>query len=199
MKRLILLALFALTACSTQIVDMGTEPTLQKYDLSDKEGDGVIAARDQCPASADGALVNNDGCGTESIETIRRNLEVNFEHDSFVVQVEYFAEIERLADFMKEYPQANVTIEGHTSILGSAAYNQVLSENRAMAIKTILSEEFDIAPERVTAVGYGFDQLIAEGMDEESHARNRRIVAELAIDKSYADLKWNIYSVDSVE
>jgi outer membrane protein OmpA-like peptidoglycan-associated protein len=55
---------------------------------------------------------------------------------------------------------------------------------------------FDIDQARITAIGYGFNKLILEGDDEESHARNRRIVAELSSYKSLTDMKWTIYSVD---
>jgi len=198
MKLLILLPLLFLSACSTQVIDMTEQPTQQQYDLTDAESDGVITARDKCLDTPLGALINNDGCGTESVDSIRRHLAVNFENDSYVVTEEYFPEIGELADFMTEYPQTKVTIEGHTSMVGSAEYNQVLSENRAEAIKLILIEQFSIAAERITAVGYGFEQLLVEGDDESAHAQNRRIVADLSIDESYTDMKWNIYSVDEV-
>lgn len=197
MKILTLLMLLVLSACSTQVIDMAAEPTEQKFDLSDKEGDGVIAARDNCPESYDGAKVDNSGCGTESVESLRQKLEVNFDNDSYVVKTEYFPEIEKLATFMTEYPQSTVMIEGHTSIRGTAEHNQVLSQNRAEAIKRILISEFAIASERISTIGYGFEKLLLEGNDEYIHARNRRIVAELSIDKKYTDMKWHIYSVDN--
>jgi len=198
MKRLILLPLLFLSACSTQVIEMTEQPTQQQYDLTDAESDGVIGARDKCPDTPIGALINNDGCETESVDTVRRHLAVNFENDSYVVTDQYFPEIGELAEFMTEYLQTKVTIEGHTSMVGSAEYNQVLSENRAEAIKLILIEQFSIAAERITAVGYGFEQLLIEGDDETAHAQNRRIVADLSIDESYTDMKWNIYSVDEV-
>jgi len=199
MKLLILLPLLFLAACSTQVIDMTEQPTLQKYDLSDPEADGVITARDKCLDTYAGALIDNDGCGTESVDTVRRHLEINFDHDAYVVKDEYFSEIADLADFMTKYPQVQVVIEGHTSMVGSAEYNQALSEKRAEAIKTILIDSFSIAAARISAVGYGFEQLLVEGDNEAAHERNRRIVAELSIDESYVNMKWTIYTVDEVE
>lgn len=196
MRFLALIFIFSLSACSTHVPDMTPEPTLQKFDLRDLEGDGIIAARDHCKDSYAGALVNNNGCGTERIETVRRELQVNFDPDSYVVKEEYFAEIAKLAEFMTQYPQVNVIIEGHTSIRGSAVHNQVLSKNRAEAIKNILIRQYDIKHERIGVVGFGFEKLLDTGNDEASHARNRRIVAELSIDQAHIDMKWNIYSVD---
>lgn len=196
MRFLTLLCILFISACSTHIIDMTEQPTQQKYNLVDMEGDGVIAARDKCPDSVAGALVDNTGCGTEYIETLRRDLEVHFDVDSYIVGEEYFPEIQELADFMTEFPQVKVTIEGHTSITGSAAHNLVLSENRAQAIKSILVEQFAIDAARIDAIGYGFEQLVDTGNDEAAHARNRRIVAELSTDKNNIEMKWHIYSVD---
>ncbi len=159
MKILSLFFVFFLSACSLQIVEMTPVPTPQKFDLSDGEGDGVILARDECPNSSVGAKVGNNGCGTRTIETLRRKVEVNFDTNSFVVKDEYIKEVKKLAEFLIDYPDTKVTIEGHTSIRGNASLNKILSKNRAEAIKEILIKRFNIAGKRIIAVGYGFEKL----------------------------------------
>ncbi|WP_354624539.1 OmpA family protein [Psychromonas sp. MME2] len=194
-----LIPLFLLTftaACSVQVIDMTPEPTPQVFDLSDSEADGVIIARDKCPDSPAGALVDNDGCSALHIETARFELLVNFDIDSYQVKPEYFSEIESLATFMGRYPATTLVIEGHTSIRGTRSHNQLLSQRRAEAIKNILVNEFAIDVTRITAIGYGFERLMLEGDDEYIHAKNRRIVAEISGEYSVNDLKWTIYSVD---
>ena len=191
----VFLSLFV-TACAVQVDDMTPEPTLQSFDLMDGEGDGVINARDQCPTSFSGALVDSQGCGAQRMENVRRNLLVNFEKNSYIVAPQFLPEIAALADFMKAYPETKVTIEGHTSKLGSKALNKALSQHRAQAIKDILVNKFAIAGNRITPIGYGFERLLVEGEDEYIHARNRRIVAELSSEQSFTDMKWTIYSVD---
>jgi outer membrane protein OmpA-like peptidoglycan-associated protein len=197
MKFIIFIWVFFLSACSVQVIDMTPEPTTQKFDLTDSEGDGIIKARDDCPDSNIGAKVGNNGCGSSTVHTIRHRLDVNFDTNSSVVKSEYLPKIKELADFMTEYPQVIVSIEGHTSILGSARHNKKLSNNRARSIKNILIQRFDIASGRIATVGYGFEQILFEGDDEYSHEKNRRIVAEISSDKSLTDMKWTIYSVDS--
>jgi len=197
MKLLTILSLLFLSACSTQVVEMAAVPTPQQFDLSDSEGDGIITARDNCPNSVHGSQIDNDGCSDETIETVRQKLEVNFDFDSYFVKTQYLSRIETLAQLMTEYPQATLLIEGHTSIRGGAEHNLVLSKNRAEAIKTTLSQQFSIAPERIDTIGYGFEKLLVEGNNEVAHARNRRIVAALSIDKVYTDMKWHIYSVEN--
>ncbi|AGH80837.1 OmpA/MotB domain-containing protein [Psychromonas sp. CNPT3] len=193
---LIMLLTFFVSACSLQAIDMAKEPTEQKFDLSDEEADGVILARDNCPGSVLGADINNNGCGLTTAVKVRAQLMINFETDSYVVSSNYLPKIEHLSQFMHEYPQTTVTIEGHTSHRGTASYNKILSQQRADMIKKILIEEYQVEASRITAIGYGFDQLLLEGDDEYVHARNRRIVAEISSEKHISDMKWTIYTVD---
>ena len=69
-------------------------------------------------------------------------------------------EIERVVEFMKKYPDATVTIEGHTSVLGSASYNQNLSERRAKRVADIMVSKYGVAQSRVSHVGFGETQLL---------------------------------------
>lgn len=55
---------------------------------------------------------------------------------------------------LKDNPEATVRVAGHTSMKGTEDYNQQLSERRAIAVSKFLIAE-GIAPERITAVGYG--------------------------------------------
>ncbi|TEW55377.1 OmpA family protein [Psychromonas sp. RZ22] len=191
-----LIGLIFLSGCSTNAIDMAPEPTKQAFDLSDEEGDGVITARDNCPNSFAGAAVDSQGCSSEVVEKIRRKLLVNFATDSSYINPKYYNEIKGLADFMKEYPSVDVTIEGHTSIRGQAAYNKKLSLRRAEAIKKLLVGKYAIEENRVKAKGYGSEQPLLEGNDEYIHAKNRRIVAEIVSERKIVDMKWTIYSVD---
>ena len=197
MKKLLTIIIFVfISGCSVQVVEMAAQPTKQKFDLSDDDNDGVISAREQCNSSLKGVKVNNNGCGLETPKVSRIKLLINFASNSYEVKPEFFGEINRLADFMKENPKTSVTIEGHTSMVGSRALNQRLSENRALAVKNILETKFGIDKSRVKAIGYGFDRLLQKGNSEAINARNRRIVAEITAEKEIKDLKWTIYSVD---
>ena len=178
---------------------MTEKPTEQIYDLSDPEGDGIITARDNCLDTISGAAVGNDGCGTDIIEKIRVKLLVNFDNNSSIVDAKYYPEIEKLAGLMKEYKSVNVSIEGHTSIVGTAEHNKELSLNRAKAVKSILVRQYGVDDSRINAIGFGFDQPLFEGNDDYVNAQNRRIVAEIVGGKEIVDMKWNIYSVDQRE
>lgn len=63
-------------------------------------------------------------------------------------------------------------VEGHTDAKGTAAYNQGLSQRRAQAVVTHLAAH-GVAPERLQAVGMGFDSLLFK--DKPFAAENRRV------------------------
>jgi len=81
---------------------------------------------------------------------------------------------------MKDYPDLNVVIEGHTDSVGSNAYNQKLSQARAEAVKKYMVEENGIAANRITPKGFGEEQPIAPNTTAEGRAKNRRV--EAAVD-----------------
>jgi len=198
MKKISLLAgIVLLSGCSINVIDPANVTTEQRYDLSDPEGDGVINARDNCIDTPLGAAIDNNGCSADVIEKMRVTLLVNFDNDSSVVDAKYFPEIQKLASLMKDYKSVNVSIEGHTSKVGSAEYNKQLSLKRAEAVKSILVNRYNVNQDRVKAIGYGFEKLLFEGDSDYANAQNRRIVAEIAGGKEVIDMKWNIYSVDS--
>lgn len=191
----VVLVLF-ISACAVQVNEMTPEPTVQQFDLTDSEGDGVINARDHCLTSLMGAQVDNKGCGAQRMEKVRRNLSVNFANNSSIVEPQFLPEVAALAGVMQASPETKVTIEGHTSQIGSKVSNKKLSQQRAQAIKDILVNQFAINESRITVIGYGGERPLLEGDDESMHSDNRRIVAELSSDQPFTDMKWTIYSVD---
>ncbi|WP_191603370.1 OmpA family protein [Marinomonas algicola] len=143
----------------------------------DDDKDGVINRLDDCPDSAMGSKVDATGCYIELIETHTARLDVNFEINSAVVDQKYFGEIEGIAKFLTEYPETDVVIEGHTDDTGEAEYNQTLSEKRALAVSDILVNEFNVAQERISVVGFGESKPLVENTSEENRIMNRRVIS----------------------
>jgi len=92
----------------------------------------------------------------------------------------YQKDINDLAEVMKDYPDLNVVIEGHTDSVGSNAYNQKLSQERANAVKKYMVEKNGINAGRITPKGFGEEQPIASNATKEGRAKNRRV--EAAVD-----------------
>jgi len=145
----------------------------------DSDDDGVADHLDACPDTPRGEEVDRRGCPAEEEEDVSASIELKleFDFDSDKLRPEHYSEIERVAEFMEEYPQTSAQLEGHTDSRGTEAYNQALSERRAYAVRDYLIDEADIDPRRITAVGYGESRPAATNDTDEGRQRNRRVNA----------------------
>ena len=82
--------------------------------------------------------------------------------------------IQKLAEFLQEYPQRQVLIEGYTDSTGSDSRNQALSEQRANAVRTALMNE-GISNHRISTRGYGKNFPVASNDTATSRQLNRRV------------------------
>ena len=153
----------------------------------DSDGDGVPDSIDACPGTPMNVVVDARGCPVPVAITdeLKMELRVFFDNDKSAIKTQYKPEIAKVAEKMREYPNSTARVEGHASKTGpSARYNQRLSEARAVAVKSMLTNEFGIAPNRLSTVGYGYDQPIADNNTEEGRAMNRRVYAIITGDKT---------------
>ncbi len=132
----------------------------------DSDGDGVIDAEDQCPGTPMGAEVNDVGCW------VLKNVEFDF--DKWDIKPRYEADLDRVTEVLKRNPDLRVEVEGHTDSIGTAVYNQQLSERRAASVVEYLVNA-GIERGRLEPVGYGLTKPIATNDTREGRARNRRV------------------------
>jgi OOP family OmpA-OmpF porin len=144
-------------------------PVLKAVPLLDSDGDGVFDNLDKCPGTPSGVSVDTDGCPS------KLTLHINFGFDSSQVDSKYDSELARAAQCINEYPGNSVFIDGHTDSSGPAAYNQVLSEQRAAAVKNRLIDKFNIAESRMVTRGFGEDRPVAGNQTAAERALNRRV------------------------
>lgn len=90
--------------------------------------------------------------------------------------------MDKLAEFLQQYPDRNLRIEGYTDSVGSESFNQKLSEQRAAAVQSALVSR-GVSPMRITAVGYGKSHPVASNSNAEGRAMNRRVEVVIADDK----------------
>jgi OOP family OmpA-OmpF porin len=153
----------------------------------DSDGDGVYDSMDACPGTPMNVVVDARGCpvAVDITDELKMELRVFFDNDKSAIKNQYKPEIAKVAEKMREYPNSVASVEGHASKTGpSARYNQRLSEARAVAVKSMLTNEFGIAPNRLSTVGYGYDRPIASNDTEEGRAMNRRVYAIITGDKT---------------
>ena len=138
----------------------------------DSDGDGVEDVLDQCPNSPKGFTVNSIGC------EVKKNLNVSFVPDSYVVTPASKSGIKSFAKFLKRYPNANVNIVGYSDSSGVRARNRLISEKRAEAVKRLLSQA-GVASSRMKAIGKGDLNPIATNDTPEGREKNRRVEVEI--------------------
>jgi OOP family OmpA-OmpF porin len=113
------------------------------------------------------------------VEKITMTLYFEFDFDKAVVRPEYHDDATKIADAMKEYPEANVLLEGHTDSVGTEEYNMTLSRRRANNVKMYLVEKFNVDASRISTVGYGTSKPVATNDTEAGRQKNRRVVANI--------------------
>ena len=82
--------------------------------------------------------------------------------------------LQKLADFLKQYPQRKAQVEGYTDSTGSADYNLELSDRRANAVRSSLVG-MGIGNDRITTHGYGQESPVASNDTADGRQLNRRV------------------------
>lgn len=82
--------------------------------------------------------------------------------------------VDKLAEFLNEYPERNILIEGFTDSTGANEYNQGLSEQRANAVRDALLAD-GIESERMRTIGYGEQFPLASNDNVGGRQQNRRV------------------------
>jgi outer membrane protein OmpA-like peptidoglycan-associated protein len=94
--------------------------------------------------------------------------------------------VTRLSDFMKEYEERRVRIEGYTDSTGADSFNQKLSEDRANAVRQALRND-GIDSSRIEVTGYGEAYPVASNDTSSGRQRNRRV--EIVISDENGELQ----------
>jgi len=139
----------------------------------DDDHDGVLNSVDKCPNSMEGANVDTDGC------LVSINLEVLFDFDSANTKAEANEKVEKFSTFLKTYKNYTATIIGHTDSIGSATYNQKLSEKRANDVKAMIVNN-GVEADRIAVVGKGESEPVVSNDTKENRALNRRVMGQVS-------------------
>ncbi|MDX1277319.1 OmpA family protein [Oceanihabitans sediminis] len=149
----------------------------------DTDGDGVLDKDDKCPNEA--GTVANNGCPevvapTAEVMTTLNNYArtILFATGKSSFKNETYPVLQAITAILKDYPESNFTIEGHTDSVGSKNTNQLLSERRANAVRDYLISN-GINADRLVAAGFGEDYPIADNKTAAGRKNNRRVEVKL--------------------
>ena len=155
-----------------------TVPGVARYQgcpIPDTDGDGVNDEEDKCPSRP--GPVSNQGCPEIAKEVIEKvnyaAKNVFFATGSYKLLSKSYKALNDVATLMKADESLMLDVDGHTDDVGSEESNQVLSENRAKAVKDYLISK-GVSADRLFATGYGETKPVADNKTAAGRAKNRR-------------------------
>lgn len=126
-------------------------------------------------ASLEGAQVETikDANGLDAIKVTFES-GILFNTSSAVLNKTSQAALTKFASEMKDLPDTDLTIYGHTDNTGTAEYNEKLSWQRAEAVNSFL-KSCGMAADRMTVEGKSFSMPVADNSTVEGRLQNRRV------------------------
>ena len=100
--------------------------------------------------------------------------DVAFDFDSDRIKPEFYPTLDEIATALRQNPEQQVALTGHTDAIGSEEYNEGLSERRARSVAEYL-QQAGIPPARMAPAGAGESQPVATNETPEGRAQNRRV------------------------
>ena len=107
--------------------------------------------------------------------------DVLFDFNKYTLKGEARERLAKVSGILMAYPGLNVKVEGHTDNIGSQDYNQKLSDHRAETVRGFMVSQ-GVAPEIITAQGFGMNQPVAPNDTPAGRSKNRRV--ELVVNGS---------------
>lgn len=128
----------------------------------------------------EGFLVESEVSAAEFKEVSERASEltsiftdINFGYDSFALQHEAIAVLDRIAETLLNETALQVMIEGHCDDRGTNEYNLALGQRRAASAKKYLIQ-LGVSSKRIFTISYGEEKPLNPNQGEEAWAENRR-------------------------
>jgi outer membrane protein OmpA-like peptidoglycan-associated protein len=111
----------------------------------------------------------------EGNRMVIRLVGLTFQSGQDVVRPAYRPLLEKVRQAADVFPRSQIVVEGHTDAYGGDENNLALSRRRAEAVSAYLTNELGVPAVRISSVGYGETQPIANNDTEQGRSRNRRI------------------------
>ncbi len=113
---------------------------------------------------------------TDSLDTdaCLRQRVIYFDLDRTEIRSEFQAQVSCHAEYLRQFPNARVTLEGHADERGTREYNLGLGERRGNAVQSAVTSAGG-SMGQLTVVSYGEERPVDRGHDESAWAKNRRV------------------------
>ena len=134
-----------------------------------QQGGDVDAASSSTSSGSDSSIT----AGTQEDLIVNVGDRVFFEFDSSELTVDAQATLDAQAAWLMQYPDTNITLEGHADERGTREYNLALGDKRAFAVYSYLAQA-GIDTNRMEYISWGKERPEVVGSDETAYSQNRR-------------------------
>lgn len=110
---------------------------------------------------------------------VRFKSEILFDTNKADLKPASQSDLAEFANVLKQYPETNLIIQGHTDNKGKKAVNEKLSRQRAESVLSALASN-GVASMRMAAQGYADNQPVADNSTPEGRQKNRRVEVQIA-------------------
>ncbi len=161
---MIFAVMVVISACSTT----GDESSVDAQATADREqmSDGPLS--DIYDESLQGPAP-----GTQADLVVNVGDRIFYGYDRYDLSAEARSVLEKQAQWLNQYQNLSITVEGHADERGTREYNLALGERRANSVKNYLVA-LGVSPSRITTISYGKERPAVPGSNEQSWAQNRR-------------------------
>ena len=124
--------------------------------------------------SSDAGPLTSAGMADALAQRGRFTMHLPFDFNQATLRADAQPTIMALFQLMQQHSSLRVRLDGHTDLVGTATYNQQLSLNRALAVKSALTAQ-GIESRRIEVTGYGASRPVASNSTDDGRAKNRRV------------------------
>ncbi len=162
--------IFVVSACSTTD---DTSTTENGIEFSSRDGitEGPID-------SIYGEDLQGPEVGTQADLVVNVGDRVFFGYDRYDISDDGRLVLENQANWLLQYADLNIIVEGHTDERGTREYNIALGDRRANSVKNYLIA-LGVDPRRISTVSFGKERPAVAGSDESAWSQNRRSVTKV--------------------
>ena len=148
-----------------------------------EQGGDVDAASASTSSSSGGEIT----AGTQEDLIVNVGDRVFFEFDSSELTVDAQATLDAQAAWLMQYPDTNITVEGHADERGTREYNLALGDKRAFSVYSYLAQA-GVDTNRMEYVSWGKERPEVIGSDETAYSQNRRGVTLVTVSYTHLTL-----------
>ena len=137
------------------------------------------AKKDKLPDNSGQLGLNGATPGSQQDFTVNVGDRVFFETDSSILTPTARQTLDRQAQWLQQYPNYPITLEGHADERGTREYNLALGARRAAATRDYLASK-GVQANRIRTISFGKERPVAVCNDISCWSQNRRTVTVLA-------------------